>query len=1216
MPVKINQPSPLIPKPVSGATPAAGTPATTSAPSAKGAAASDQAAPAANAGAPALHTLAEKNAIAAATGGDVLARKTLSSTPVAGNHLAMQLAARGVGQKAVRLEKLYERFLQRAGSGTGLTSADYAELAALVVPHRKALEAGGVDVGAILAASGKGHGLAQADLDGLLAQLHAVSLAGSLLQAKNVATALPLDELSRINTRGAVGAVFQLDADKLSAQRMNLKRIVDPERGEGYELTFSLRNEADIRALKDALTKLGAKESRYQLFPSEVDDEGRVVRKKGGGVFDAAKRGTLSSEHVVNLEGKALVLAGEHYAVDALGTDVPYSSYGMTRLTVYGADDAEVAARLGELLDKTGLADALAPSDPASRLKATVARLMWQSAPAKVDELGSGGAELKLSRSVEMLTASGIEPAALKHAELKEVFPGYVTTVLPAAAEKYKELGAQYVFAGVGTLEGTLGILASGGIMSSQERLARGIIVAGASTWQDFKTGGAANVFTRMVTDDAAGVKLKSAPFAGDYQVAFKPEVLGRTDWFAYNSDRYGNMKDDNLFGARKYGAALLESLRANGRFATSNEVMFRTGLSTDDLQAVYTQSEDKRQKLLDALKERGIVDIGGRPIEDVVVVREYMVELSAERATRLIQGHLDDSGLAFSPELATWASEAFASREGLDALSANVSNVGYRGIASVLETVATASKVELPKLRYDEAALRRRLEAALTEVDLQAGDDIQAFVHAFDVDKVPPATLKQTLSNLKWDDPAAKLAALAKKLGTPPPKLTASLAKIVGELPATFEQGWIDKEQQGVLVAYLEKAAAAGVSPKEIRGALQNLAWGQTNAFETIEKKAGKAPSLAIDKKQFDEAVTTVLESRAIARTAELSQLLDAIAARLPVAEARAFTRNLGDLKSLPKHLEAHAKKLGVPAPKLAPEWGKLDEQLGSAISAGGLAYTPALRQLMRDLVAQEGEWRTLLDVTNDLRFHSLPDSLKKAGLLKSGVALPPLTAEPAAVRELEEALRQRYVEVTPAVSTFLSALLEGGVSIQTASSVVQALGDDAQVTSLLKWSGTATAALSLPVVGPDLPLIASSAAKMAAHAGFVWDPKMGDAILALAKQGADPLQLMGSIGHCKDGDVAAMLKRYGIDAGGVTVPRLAFDVPRAHLAIEEKLKSYSKSYTTEARQFTEKMLAGGAALEALTKYFAYRCSSYSHEQAASYAQLELPAGGKAPAV
>jgi hypothetical protein len=143
-----------------------------------------------------------------------------------------------------------------------------------------------------------------------------------------------------------------------------------------------------------------------------------------------------------------------------------------------------------------------------------------------------------------------------------------------------------------------------GGLLSTTTRWTEGIGTQGMSSQSDVGTGGADYVFTKPVMNASAktyGVT-GMAP-----HLYFDPlKLYERLDFYANQNDAYGKRSPNkDVISAAKVGAY---------------EVMFKHRISWEDLD-VAVLSPTMRAILLGKLKDRGITQIGGRPIEDVFVL-------------------------------------------------------------------------------------------------------------------------------------------------------------------------------------------------------------------------------------------------------------------------------------------------------------------------------------------------------------------------------------------------------------------------------------------------------------------------------------------------------------------------------------------------------------------------------------------------------------------
>jgi hypothetical protein len=139
-----------------------------------------------------------------------------------------------------------------------------------------------------------------------------------------------------------------------------------------------------------------------------------------------------------------------------------------------------------------------------------------------------------------------------------------------------------------------------GGLLSTTVRWTEGVGGKGMSSEQDVTTGGADYVFTKPVKS------AWSSSGSGNLVVYFDPvKLYERLDFYANYIDKYGKrFATQDILKAAQVGAY---------------ELMFKNRISFDDLAVVLVGSEKQREKILEILRAKGIIEFGGRPIEEVI---------------------------------------------------------------------------------------------------------------------------------------------------------------------------------------------------------------------------------------------------------------------------------------------------------------------------------------------------------------------------------------------------------------------------------------------------------------------------------------------------------------------------------------------------------------------------------------------------------------------
>lgn len=222
----------------------------------------------------------------------------------------------------------------------------------------------------------------------------------------------------------------------------------------------------------------------------------------------------------------------------------------------------------------------------------------------------------------------------------EEVFPGYTTLVEKGKHQEYLEKYGEDVRAyhklNTGSAKSIYRALTQG-LMSTTERYSRGMIRNGSSSATDMDTGGADSVFTRVADQAHRGS-------AEGTLVVLKPEVFDRTDWYAYDDDTYGSTDTDS-FARRMAPDELFNAAVKGPYFPSGNEQMFRTGIGANFIESIEVSSS-KRDKFIAQLHEMGLSEVGGRPIEEIIVGKvrnmedftDFVAQDEAEKVKQLAE--------------------------------------------------------------------------------------------------------------------------------------------------------------------------------------------------------------------------------------------------------------------------------------------------------------------------------------------------------------------------------------------------------------------------------------------------------------------------------------------------------------------------------------------------------------------------------------------------
>ena len=276
------------------------------------------------------------------------------------------------------------------------------------------------------------------------------------------------------------------------------------------------------------------------------------------------------------------------------------AAIGLVQMEVPKAMDETVAQQtLDEIFRQDlGVEDALGEVSERAERDYKIARLKWQY-------------------KLENLDAEQLERAEkLTH---REVFSGYSTYVEDGKHEEYlakygEDVRAVHMLNSM-SVDSVYRVLTTG-LMSTTERFSRGVVKNGISSVLDIDSGGADNVFTRIMNAEQRS-KIQN------HAVVLKPEIFDRTDWYAYNVDSYGSTNEAHFAGRLAPEEIFRRTMGDLDHYSADNEQMFRTGIGVDYIEAIEVDELD-RDELLEGLREKGLSEVNGRPIEEVIVAREF----------------------------------------------------------------------------------------------------------------------------------------------------------------------------------------------------------------------------------------------------------------------------------------------------------------------------------------------------------------------------------------------------------------------------------------------------------------------------------------------------------------------------------------------------------------------------------------------------------------
>lgn len=276
------------------------------------------------------------------------------------------------------------------------------------------------------------------------------------------------------------------------------------------------------------------------------------------------------------------------------------AAIGLVQMEVPKAIDETVAQQtLDEIFRQDlGVEDALGEVSERAERDYKIARLKWQY-------------------KLENLDAEQLERA--EKLTRREVFPGYSTYVENGKHEEYlakygEDVRAVHMLNSM-SVDSVYRVLTTG-LMSTTERFSRGVVKNGISSVLDIDSGGADNVFTRIMNAEQRS-KIQN------HAVVLKPEIFDRTDWYAYNVDSYGSTNEAHFAGRLAPEEIFQRTMGDLKHYSADNEQMFRTGIGVDYIEAIEVDELD-RDELLEGLYQKGLFEVNGRPIEEVIVAREF----------------------------------------------------------------------------------------------------------------------------------------------------------------------------------------------------------------------------------------------------------------------------------------------------------------------------------------------------------------------------------------------------------------------------------------------------------------------------------------------------------------------------------------------------------------------------------------------------------------
>lgn len=317
-----------------------------------------------------------------------------------------------------------------------------------------------------------------------------------------------------------------------------------------------------------------------------------------------------------------------------------FAMYGAVKIEVAGTDDPnQIAEELQSAFNLLQVPDALSEPSEEAQLQYKVNRLRWYYKLETDEDWEDFRREYQEKNGKDILDV----------VEIQEVFPGYHTVVEPGAHKRFLQEGRFVLTMNMRRGRNVHRIIKEG-LISTDERSRRGIMVNGMSSKQDSRKGGSDSVFTRLRPLSGS----ISSGFDGTMPVntlLIDPAILDRTDIYAYVTDSYGSTEP----GRFEKRVTPLELIRktTSGEALSGNEVMVRRGIPAEMITGILTGTYEERIRLLQRFRDADIDNVRGVPIEEFVKTfknyRDYRRSLLGDSA-EVINHQLNPADLGILP--------------------------------------------------------------------------------------------------------------------------------------------------------------------------------------------------------------------------------------------------------------------------------------------------------------------------------------------------------------------------------------------------------------------------------------------------------------------------------------------------------------------------------------------------------------------------------------
>lgn len=409
-----------------------------------------------------------------------------------------------------------------------------------------------------------------------------------------------IEELAELDGSTPIGWAknYRIGGANVKDHSLTVIRKVDKSGKTFYQ--FSLK-------LRDIKPKTTGKNTTYTFKTAEYDPATDSFKESGA----------TSGSPADYVEGMQLFSSGDSQVY--IGSSMsPFSFRGRALAHVYpekGETPLDAFRRtLEAAMPKTNVNAILKDPTPDEDKLLKFSALYSAAAPQASDKLTDS--EKNLSYLRKKLNALGYTDSDLDSIRMEQVGVGVCEPVLPGRWKKVAASGgAQWLSVGVSNASKAVMQVLSGSI-GVNTRGASGLGTKGLSPDADQKSGGADYVYATPVNQEASYDKFFEW---GNIQLIYDPSELDRLGSYTHDYDSYGccDPKYSNSTCANSYkNRKTLEKGTNN-----TTEVCLKSGMNSRKLLKLAVKSAFTRQQLLEEFSARGVSEVNGTKVEDLVVV-------------------------------------------------------------------------------------------------------------------------------------------------------------------------------------------------------------------------------------------------------------------------------------------------------------------------------------------------------------------------------------------------------------------------------------------------------------------------------------------------------------------------------------------------------------------------------------------------------------------